>query len=267
MFGLYAFFAFNYEFWSVHFIKELIILTNRFHAPSVLACNFMHSNNITDIKVVCVSSPNCLQGQTFKLLHFALTAKTALERILGQAHSQRCHYSFWIVTYGRKYPSCQWNRQASALFSCKTIAQLLCCQKYCLQWNCFCWVTDFSWEKQFWSQTLRNCFIFFMWEKSSTVASALFFQGCLQSEELLSLFLSDTPGASIYYTLDGSKPELIRKPGHGACNTLEYKGPILLPVGKIMVKALAVTKWVSCFILVLLWQGTDIPVIACSRVV
>ncbi|NWT58781.1 DZAN1 protein, partial [Erythrocercus mccallii] len=53
---------------------------------------------------------------------------------------------------------------------------------------------------------------------------------------------SDTPGASIYYTLDGSKPELIRKPGYGACNTLEYKGPIILPVGKIMVKALAVTK-------------------------
>ncbi|NXO71634.1 DZAN1 protein, partial [Phainopepla nitens] len=41
---------------------------------------------------------------------------------------------------------------------------------------------------------------------------------------------------------DGSKPELIRKPGYGACNTLEYKGPITLPVGKIMVKALAVTK-------------------------
>ncbi|XP_039915660.1 double zinc ribbon and ankyrin repeat-containing protein 1 isoform X2 [Hirundo rustica] len=53
---------------------------------------------------------------------------------------------------------------------------------------------------------------------------------------------SDTPGASIYYTLDGSKPELIRKRGYGACNTLEYKGPIILPVGKIMVKALAVTK-------------------------
>ncbi|XP_063247299.1 double zinc ribbon and ankyrin repeat-containing protein 1 isoform X3 [Prinia subflava] len=53
---------------------------------------------------------------------------------------------------------------------------------------------------------------------------------------------SDTPGASIYYTLDGSKPELIRKPGYGACNALEYKGPIILPVGKIMVKALAVTK-------------------------
>ncbi|NWR07374.1 DZAN1 protein, partial [Paradoxornis webbianus] len=53
---------------------------------------------------------------------------------------------------------------------------------------------------------------------------------------------SDTPGASIYYTLDGSKPELIRKPGYGTCNTLEYKGPIILPVGKIMVKAVAVTK-------------------------
>ncbi|NXQ53296.1 DZAN1 protein, partial [Anthoscopus minutus] len=41
---------------------------------------------------------------------------------------------------------------------------------------------------------------------------------------------------------DGSKPELLRKPGCGTCNTLEYKGPIILPVGKIMVKALAVTK-------------------------
>ncbi|OWK61832.1 Double zinc ribbon and ankyrin repeat-containing protein 1 [Lonchura striata] len=53
---------------------------------------------------------------------------------------------------------------------------------------------------------------------------------------------SDTPEASIYYTLDGSKPELIRKPGYGPHNTLEYKGPIILPVGKIIVKALAVTK-------------------------
>ncbi|NXG81421.1 DZAN1 protein, partial [Stercorarius parasiticus] len=41
---------------------------------------------------------------------------------------------------------------------------------------------------------------------------------------------------------DGSKPELIRKPGYGEHNTFKYKGPIVLPVGKIMVKALAVTK-------------------------
>ncbi|PKK21349.1 double zinc ribbon and ankyrin repeat domains 1 [Columba livia] len=42
--------------------------------------------------------------------------------------------------------------------------------------------------------------------------------------------------------LDGSKPELIRKPGHGEHSTFKYKGPIVLPVGKIMVKAFAVTK-------------------------
>ncbi|XP_037260911.1 double zinc ribbon and ankyrin repeat-containing protein 1 isoform X2 [Falco rusticolus] len=53
---------------------------------------------------------------------------------------------------------------------------------------------------------------------------------------------SDTPEVSIYYTLDGSKPELIRKPGYGEHNTFKYKGPITLPVGKVMVKALAVTK-------------------------
>ncbi|NXW43182.1 DZAN1 protein, partial [Nyctiprogne leucopyga] len=41
---------------------------------------------------------------------------------------------------------------------------------------------------------------------------------------------------------DGSKPELIRKPGYGEHNTFKYKGPIMLPAGKITVKALAVTK-------------------------
>ncbi|NXA72325.1 DZAN1 protein, partial [Thryothorus ludovicianus] len=41
---------------------------------------------------------------------------------------------------------------------------------------------------------------------------------------------------------DGSKPQLFRKPGCGMYNTLEYKSPITLPEGKIMVKALAVTK-------------------------
>ncbi|XP_009072286.1 PREDICTED: double zinc ribbon and ankyrin repeat-containing protein 1, partial [Acanthisitta chloris] len=51
-----------------------------------------------------------------------------------------------------------------------------------------------------------------------------------------------TREVSIYYTLDGSKPELIGKPGYGECNTFKYKGPITLPVGKIIVKAMAVTK-------------------------
>ncbi|KFQ33590.1 Double zinc ribbon and ankyrin repeat-containing protein 1, partial [Merops nubicus] len=53
---------------------------------------------------------------------------------------------------------------------------------------------------------------------------------------------SDTPEVSIYYTLDGSKPELIRKPGYREQSTFKYEGPIVLPVGKIVVKALAVTK-------------------------
>ncbi|KFP41279.1 Double zinc ribbon and ankyrin repeat-containing protein 1, partial [Chlamydotis macqueenii] len=53
---------------------------------------------------------------------------------------------------------------------------------------------------------------------------------------------SDTPEVSIYYTLDGSKPELLRNASYGEHNTLKYTGPIVLPVGKVMVKALAVTK-------------------------
>lgn len=77
----------------MHFIKELIKII-RFDVSNILACNFMHPNNITNIKVMCVSSLNCFQGQTFKLLHFALTAKTVLERIMCQAHSQHCRYNF-----------------------------------------------------------------------------------------------------------------------------------------------------------------------------
>ncbi|XP_074845409.1 double zinc ribbon and ankyrin repeat-containing protein 1 [Carettochelys insculpta] len=52
---------------------------------------------------------------------------------------------------------------------------------------------------------------------------------------------SDTPDVTMYYTLDGSKPELFRKPG-SEHNTFKYKEPITLPGGKITVKALAVTK-------------------------
>uniref|UniRef100_A0ACB8EBH4 Uncharacterized protein n=1 Tax=Sphaerodactylus townsendi TaxID=933632 RepID=A0ACB8EBH4_9SAUR len=53
---------------------------------------------------------------------------------------------------------------------------------------------------------------------------------------------SDTPDVVIYYTIDGSKPELFKRVGYNDYNTFKYKGPILLPDGKITVKALAVTK-------------------------
>ncbi|XP_053169546.1 double zinc ribbon and ankyrin repeat-containing protein 1 isoform X2 [Hemicordylus capensis] len=53
---------------------------------------------------------------------------------------------------------------------------------------------------------------------------------------------SGTPGVTIYYTVDGSKPQLFRKVGNGDHNTFKYKAPIALPDGKITVKAVAVTK-------------------------
>ncbi|XP_061441817.1 double zinc ribbon and ankyrin repeat-containing protein 1 isoform X2 [Rhineura floridana] len=53
---------------------------------------------------------------------------------------------------------------------------------------------------------------------------------------------SDTPDVTIYYTIDGSKPQLFRRLGYRDHNTYKYKGPITLPDGKIAIKALAVTK-------------------------
>uniref|UniRef100_F6XG53 Double zinc ribbon and ankyrin repeat domains 1 n=1 Tax=Ornithorhynchus anatinus TaxID=9258 RepID=F6XG53_ORNAN len=53
---------------------------------------------------------------------------------------------------------------------------------------------------------------------------------------------SDTPDVSIYYTLDGSKPELLKRAGYGENNTFKYSGPITLPDGKILIKAMAVTR-------------------------
>ncbi|KAM4603917.1 double zinc ribbon and ankyrin repeat-containing protein 1 [Polymixia lowei] len=54
---------------------------------------------------------------------------------------------------------------------------------------------------------------------------------------------SDTPGVSIYYTVDGSKPEALQRPGFGGNSTLKYTRPIHLPEGRVSVKALAVTRW------------------------
>ncbi|XP_036101819.1 double zinc ribbon and ankyrin repeat-containing protein 1 [Molossus molossus] len=53
---------------------------------------------------------------------------------------------------------------------------------------------------------------------------------------------SDTPDVNIYYTLDGSKPEFLKRIGYGENNTFKYTKPISLPDGKIQVKAIAVSK-------------------------
>ncbi|XP_032103976.1 double zinc ribbon and ankyrin repeat-containing protein 1 isoform X2 [Sapajus apella] len=53
---------------------------------------------------------------------------------------------------------------------------------------------------------------------------------------------SDTPDVDIYYTLDGSKPEFLKRVGYGENNTFKYIKPITLPDGKIQVKAIAVSK-------------------------
>ncbi|TRY62376.1 hypothetical protein DNTS_006566 [Danionella cerebrum] len=51
---------------------------------------------------------------------------------------------------------------------------------------------------------------------------------------------SESPDVVVLYTLDGSKPELQKRPGSGA-STLKYSQPVLLPVGKVSVKAMAVS--------------------------
>ncbi|KAG7315503.1 hypothetical protein KOW79_021591 [Hemibagrus wyckioides] len=53
---------------------------------------------------------------------------------------------------------------------------------------------------------------------------------------------SDSPDVRIFYTLDGSKPELVRRPGLGDSSTLRYTEPIRLPSGKVHVRAMAVTS-------------------------
>ncbi|XP_044909851.1 double zinc ribbon and ankyrin repeat-containing protein 1 isoform X2 [Felis catus] len=53
---------------------------------------------------------------------------------------------------------------------------------------------------------------------------------------------SDTPDVNIYYTLDGSKPEFLKRIGYRENNTFKYTKPITLPDGKIQVKAIAVSK-------------------------
>ncbi|KAM6972425.1 double zinc ribbon and ankyrin repeat-containing protein 1 [Aplochiton taeniatus] len=53
---------------------------------------------------------------------------------------------------------------------------------------------------------------------------------------------SDTLDVEVYYTLDGSKPELGKRAGCGEGSTLRYSRPVLLPEGKVSVRALAATS-------------------------
>ncbi|XP_070779285.1 double zinc ribbon and ankyrin repeat-containing protein 1 [Enoplosus armatus] len=52
---------------------------------------------------------------------------------------------------------------------------------------------------------------------------------------------SDTPGVLIFYTLDGSKPAVVQRRG-SAGSSRKYSEPILLPAGRVAVRAVAVTS-------------------------
>ncbi|XP_044045700.1 double zinc ribbon and ankyrin repeat-containing protein 1 isoform X2 [Siniperca chuatsi] len=51
---------------------------------------------------------------------------------------------------------------------------------------------------------------------------------------------SDTPGVLIFYTLDGSKPAAVQRGSAGSSR--KYSEPILLPAGRVAVRAVAVTS-------------------------
>ncbi|XP_067900693.1 double zinc ribbon and ankyrin repeat-containing protein 1 isoform X3 [Heterodontus francisci] len=53
---------------------------------------------------------------------------------------------------------------------------------------------------------------------------------------------SDTCDVDIYYTVNGSRPQLLKKPSYGETSTLKYRKPFTLQAGKGTVKALAVSR-------------------------
>uniref|UniRef100_A0A673L0M8 Double zinc ribbon and ankyrin repeat domains 1 n=1 Tax=Sinocyclocheilus rhinocerous TaxID=307959 RepID=A0A673L0M8_9TELE len=53
---------------------------------------------------------------------------------------------------------------------------------------------------------------------------------------------SESSDVSVLYTLDGSKPEMMKRPGFGD-RTLKYTEAIRLPVGKVSVRAMAVSTY------------------------
>ncbi|XP_056136571.1 double zinc ribbon and ankyrin repeat-containing protein 1 [Lampris incognitus] len=53
---------------------------------------------------------------------------------------------------------------------------------------------------------------------------------------------SNTPGVQIYYTLDGTKPDVVQRSGSGVGSTQKYCSPVLLPAGRVSVRSVAVTS-------------------------
>lgn len=51
---------------------------------------------------------------------------------------------------------------------------------------------------------------------------------------------ADTPGVLIFYTLDGSKPDMVQC--GSAARGRKYSKPIRLPAGRVAVRAIAVTR-------------------------
>lgn len=51
---------------------------------------------------------------------------------------------------------------------------------------------------------------------------------------------ADTPGVLLFYTLDGSRPAALQR--GLAASSRKYREPILLPAGRVAVRAVAVTR-------------------------
>ena len=54
--------------------------------------------------------------------------------------------------------------------------------------------------------------------------------------------ISETPGAKIYFTTDGSKPNPFQLKVAGRESTFKYKGPFSLKSGKRSLKAVALSR-------------------------
>jgi len=58
----------------------------------------------------------------------------------------------------------------------------------------------------------------------------------------------ETPGAAIFYTLNGEKPAPFQTIGPAAKATFMYQEPFTLPGGKHTIKAVAVSRYVEIFV-------------------